>query len=236
MYQLQLVSTLESYITVCLVLGGCFLLLLFFSSLSRSKYYFIFSLFFYIHYYFVLCWNNQINKMISSIFSFLFISFYFILFIYLFFCFFFFLFFFLLMSTRSGFMAGIRGSVYITKSLKILYVSLSLSLSPGHILVCANIIWCININLFWWFCKFIASCILPKLSGIAIMNSSSESKIVWKLPLWIFTSAGVCPLAFNSILQFSMNSWWNLWFCWIFCTFSDTLLSKFARPNHQHFL
>ena len=39
---------------------------------------------------------------------------------------------------------------------------------------------------------------------MAIMNSRGDSASPWKIPLWIFVSAKLLPLAVNSTLQFFM--------------------------------
>ena len=50
----------------------------------------------------------------------------------------------------------------------------------------------------------------------------------WFLPLIGFFFLLSIPL-----YRFSWHSWWSLWFCRIFCIFSDTVLSKFAGPYHM---
>ena len=56
------------------------------------------------------------------------------------------------------------------------------------------------------------------LSGIIVITyNNGESVFLWKIPLWIFTSAKVFPPAFNSTFQFFIASVMN------FMTLSDIL-------------
>ena len=84
------------------------------------------------------------------------------------------------------------------------------------------------LSVFLYFCGTL--CIMTKwhrrYNKIAVVRLS-----LLKMPLWIFTSANVCPHVFNSTFQLSMTFVVMFILRWIFCTFPYILLSKFPAPH-----
>ena len=83
-----------------------------------------------------------------------------------------------------------------------------------------------EVNLFLQFYELVAPCILS--GNIAIMNCKGESGSPGASLDFLPTQGFVLPLSIPP----SSFPWWSLWFCRIFCAFSDILLLKFAVPCH----